>query len=118
MPKYPDATQWLSTHHVEIQTVAPGAKVDATTGVRPVVPIVVEQTHVFDANLQKQLLFKYKQNSKNKSLEKAKFLVDKKALITIIFGQCDEATKTEIALGTTYTADPQAGNLVKFINQL
>ena len=51
MPTYPDATRWSSTHYVEIQTVAPGAKVDATTGVRLFVSIVVEQTHVFDANL-------------------------------------------------------------------
>ena len=93
MPKYPDATRWLSTHHVDIQTVAPGAKVDATTGLRPCVPIVVEKKHVYDANLQKQLLWEYKQNSKNKSVEYAKFLVNKKALITLIFGQCNEATK-------------------------
>ena len=49
MPKYSNATRWSSTHHVEIQTIAPIAKVDATPGVRPFVPIVVEQTHVFDA---------------------------------------------------------------------
>ena len=105
MPTYPDPTQWLSTHQVEIQIVAPGAKVDATTGVCPFVPIVIEQTHVFKANIQKELLLQYKPNSKNKSLEYAKFLANKKALITIIFGRCDEATKTEIALGATYTVD-------------
>ena len=39
------------------------------------------------------------------------------ALIKIIFGQCDEATKTEISLGETYTADSQAGNLIEFIKR-
>ena len=44
MPTYLNATRWLSTHHVQIQTVAPGAAIDTTTGVRPFVPTVVEQT--------------------------------------------------------------------------
>ena len=104
MPPYPNVTQWLNTHHVEIQTVAPGAKVDATNGVRPFVPIVIEQTHVFAANLQKQLLSKYKRKSKIKSEAYTKFLATKKALITIIFGKCDEAQRTakqEISLSSS-----------------
>ena len=78
----------------------------------------MEQTHVFDANLQKEPLSEYEWNTKNKSQEYAKFLADKKALITILFGQCDEATKTEIALGTNYAADRQAGRLIAFIKQM
>ena len=46
---------------------------------------IMEQTHVFDANLQKELLLEYKRDSKNKSQEYAKFLANKKALITIKF---------------------------------
>ena len=38
--------------------------------------------------------------------------------MTIIFGQCDEATKTTIALGETYHADYQAGNLIKFLKRV
>ena len=34
----------------------------------------------------------YKRNSENKIQEYSKFLADKKSLITILFGQCDEAT--------------------------
>ena len=79
---------------------------------------MMEQTHVFDANLQKERLLEYKRDSKNKSQEYAKFLANKKALITIIFRQCDEATKTKIALGATYAADRQAGRLIKFLKQL
>ena len=78
----------------------------------------MEQTHVFDANLQKELLSECKQNSKNKSQEYTKFLANKKALITIIFGKFDEATKTKIPLGATYAADRQAGRLVEFTKQL
>ena len=103
---------------MEIQTVTPDTAIDTITGVRLFVPIVVEQIHDFDANLQKQLLFEYKRKSKIKSEEYPKFIADKKALIIIIFGQCDEATKTKIALGATYAADWQAGNIIKFIKQL
>ena len=79
---------------------------------------MMEQTLVFDANLQKERLLEYKRDSKNKSQEYAKFLADKKALTTIIFRQYNEATKTEIALRVTYAADCQAGNLIKFIKRL
>ena len=74
--------------------------------------------NVFDANLQKQLLSKYKWKSKIKSEEYTKFIANTKALIITKFGQCDEATKTKITLETTYTDDPQVGNLIKFIKQL
>ena len=36
----------------------------------------------------------------------------------IIFGGYNEANKTKIALGATYTADRQAGRLVEFIERL
>ena len=61
---------------------------------------------------------KYKRDSKNKSLEDSKFLADKKAVITIICGQCNKATKTKISLGATCAADRQAGRLIKFLKQL
>ena len=79
---------------------------------------MMEQTHVIDANLQKELLLEYKRNSKNKSQEYAKFLADKKSLITILFRQCDEATQTEIAFRATYTADRNAGRLLAFVEQM
>ena len=103
---------------MEIQTVTPTTTIDPSTRVHPFVPVVVEQTYISDTNLQKQLLLEYKRKSKIKSEEYAKFVADKKALITIIFGQCDEATKTEIAVGATYTAELQARNLIKFIKRL
>ena len=71
---------------MKIQTVVPTATIGSTTGLCPFVPVVVEQTHVFDTNLQKQLLSEYKQKSKIKSEEYAKILAKKNALITIIFG--------------------------------
>ena len=78
----------------------------------------MEQTHVFDANLQKERLSRYERNSKNKPQEYAKFLADKKALITILFRQCDGATKTKIPLGATDAADHQVGSLIAFIKRM
>ena len=78
----------------------------------------MEQTIVTNANLQEQLLSEYECNYKIKSQEYSKFLQDKKSLITILFGQCDEATQTEIALGDNYTEDRNEGRLLAFIEQL
>ena len=51
-------------------------------------------------NLQKQLLLEYDHKSKTKTQKWAKLTANKKSLITIIFGQQDDATRTKIALGT------------------
>ena len=95
MPAYLDTNQWSSTHHIQIAIVNPNATegVNAVTNDKcPVTYQTVEQTIVTDTNLQKQLLSDYECNSKNKSQEYTKFLADKKFLITILFGQFDEAT--------------------------
>ena len=63
----------------------------------------------------KAAIIGYERNSKTESQEYSKFLRDKKSLITILFGQCDEATQTEIALGDNYTEDRNEGRLLAFI---
>ena len=77
-----------------------------------------QKYHVFNPNLQKQLLSDYNQKSKLKLQEWSKLTADKKSLITIIFGQCDDATRTEIALGTNYKKDCEDGNLINFLTRL
>ena len=88
------------------------------TGKRVTTYKLVDHTVVTNANLQKQLLSEYKRNSKNKSQDYSKFLRDKKSLITILFGQCDEATQTEIALRDNYTDDRDEGRLLAFIERI
>ena len=66
----------------------------------------------------KQLLSEYKRNSKIKSQEYSKFLQDKNSSITILYGQCNEATQTEIALRDNYAEDRNEGRLLVFIDQL
>ena len=77
-----------------------------------------QRAHVFDANLQKQLQSDFDQKSKIKSQEYSKFIVDKMALMAIIYGQCNKTTKTKIALGRLYDADCQDGNLIKLLKQV
>ena len=60
---------------------------------------------LFNANLQNQLLSKLDQKAKTKPQNFSKFVADKKALITIMFGQWNEATKTDISLEVTYNVD-------------
>ena len=57
-----------------------------------------QQTLVFDANLKKKLLSECKRDSRIQSHEYSKFLANKKALITIIFGKCNKAIKTKLLL--------------------
>ena len=67
---------------------------------------------------KEQLLSQYKRNSRIKSQEYSKFLQDKKSLWTILYGQCDEATQTEIALWDNYTEDRNEGRLLAFFEQV
>ena len=77
--------------------------------------MVEQRTYVFDTNLQQQLLSDFEQKSKIKSQEYSKVVTDKKALMTIIYRQCDGATQTEIALGATYKVGRQDRNLIEFL---
>ena len=88
------------------------------TGERAITYKLVNETIVTNANLQKQLLSEYTRNSKIKSQEYSKFLQDKKSLCTILYGQCDEANQTEIALGDNYVEDRDEGRLLAFIERL
>ena len=38
--------------------------------------------------------------------------------MTIIFGQCDNATRTEIALGANYETNCEDGELINFLTRL
>ena len=119
MPSYPSAALWSHTHQIKIATVADGAAlVVGSATERGATYKLVDKTIVTNANLQKQLLSGYERNSKLKSQEYSKFLQDKKSLITILYGQCDKATQTEISLGDNYTNDQNGGRLLAFIERL
>ena len=85
MPPYPNANQWSTTHHMEMRTFNP-TYLAAADDSSPLTFDTMEQTHVLDTNFQKELLSEFEQDSKIKFQKYSKFLADKKALITLIFG--------------------------------
>ena len=117
MPAYPNTTLWSNTYHVQIQTVDPTAPADQHN-VRPVVTAMQEKSHVFDPNLQKQFLSEYDMKYKLKLQEWSKLIADKQSLMTIICGQCNNATRTEIALGANYKTNCENGELINFLTIL
>ena len=74
-----------------------------------------EKSHVFNPNLQKQLLSEYDIKCKLKLQELSKLIADKKSLMTIIYGQCNNATRTEIALGANYKTIRADAELINFL---
>ena len=104
MPAYPNANLWSIPHQIQVVTIAEGGAriMGSITSKRVTTYKLVDQTVITIASLQKQLLSEYKHNSKNKSEEYSKFVQDKKSLCKTLYGQCDEATQTEIALGDKY----------------
>ena len=105
LPTYQDAIKWSTEVNVKINTVDPTATPHTTTGVCPNIKILTTKTHIFDANLQNQLPSEYNIKSKTKQQEWDKYIAKKKSVIILIYGQCDNATLTELALGTTYEVD-------------
>ena len=115
LPTYPVTGRWLNTYHVEVVTVDANALPDATTGRRPEVVKLQEKTHISNPNLQKRLLSEHDIQSKLQLGEWSKLLADKRSLMTIIYGQCDDATRTEIALGTDYETIRTNAELIRFL---
>ena len=56
MPPYTNTNLWSTTHHIQVSIVDLHDNTDEDIGESPVCYQMMEQTHVFDANLQKKLL--------------------------------------------------------------
>ena len=74
---------------VEISTIDPTTAILANSSHAQII-ILKCQTHFLNANLLKQLLLEFYKKSKIKSQEFSKFTANKKALMTIMFGQYNE----------------------------
>ena len=68
--------------------------------------------------MSRQKKLQYNLDSKIKSQECAKQISDKKALMTIIGGQCNNTTLTKLALRTSFAVDSDKGNIIKFLDRL
>ena len=47
-----------------------------------------------------------------------KIIADKKSVMMIILNQCDKATRVEIALGSSYKDNLEAGEHIKFLARI
>ena len=56
MLDYPDSNLWSTTYHVQVSTANPDNNANDVTVERPICYQMMEQTHVTEANLQKELL--------------------------------------------------------------
>ena len=117
MPAYPDANQWFYNHEVYVEVVDK-SKTVGKDGLHPMESIMTNKTIITDSNLQKKLLSAYDQESKLKAQEWSKLKADEKSVMTILFGQCNDATRTEIALDPNYKTDCEDGNLINFLTRL
>ena len=93
----------------------PAAIPDPLTGLCAPITEVHEKSHVFDPNLQKQLLSEHDIQYKLKLSQWSKLLANKRSLMTIIYGQCDDATRTKIALGDNYEIFWRDAELIRFL---
>ena len=113
-PTYPLASQWSSTYHVEVNTVDPNGQLN-TNGTRVIIKALQKRTNIHNPNLQKQLLSEHDMKSKLELQEWYKLTTDKKALMTIIYGQCDDATRTEISIGARYKDICDDAEIINFL---
>ena len=81
-------------------------------GDSPVIKLLTTKTHIFDENLQKQLISEYEIQHHLKKTQWYKYIADEKVIMTLACGQCYEATLTKLALGAMYEVNCDAGNLV------
>ena len=76
---------------------------DMPSGNNPVDSEKVENTLIFNSNLQEQYGLNYDHESNTKSQKLDKLIADKKSVMKIILNQCDEDTRAEIALSSSHT---------------
>ena len=76
---------------------------------------MVEITPIHNSNPQEQSPLNYDQESSTKSQKWNKLIVDKKSVLKIILNQCNEDTRVEIALSSSYEDNLEAGKLNKFL---
>ena len=93
----------------------PAAIPDPTTLLRGPIVTLQKRTNVFNPNLQKQLLSELDMKCKVKLQEWSKLIADKKSLMTIIYRQCNDATRTKIALGNYYEVIRANAELIRFL---
>mmetsp|Transcript_3771 Transcript_3771/g.4076 ORF Transcript_3771/g.4076 Transcript_3771/m.4076 type:complete len:179 (+) Transcript_3771:294-830(+) len=79
---------------------------------------MVKNTPSFNSNLQERYRLYYDQESNMKSQKWDKLIANKKSVMKILPNRWDKNTRTEIALGSSYEDNLEAGELIKFLVRL
>ena len=72
-------------------------------------PEMVEDTPIFNSSPQDQKLLEYKYEPIVKFQEWDELIANKKSVIKIIFDLCNEETKAEIAINSSYKDNMKTG---------
>ena len=113
---HPIKRQHTSEHHVKLGFVNPIIELDVWSSNSPIDLEMVENTPIFNSNPQEQhQCLDYNQESNVKSQEWDDLLANKKSIMKIILGQCDEDTRARIALDSSDEYNMKIGELIKFL---
>ena len=95
--------------------VDPIIGLDVTFSNNPINSEMVENTPIFNSDLQERSRLNYKQELNTKSQKRDKLIADKNSVMKVILHQCDEYIRAEIALGLSYEDNLEARELIKFL---
>ena len=86
------------------------------------VPVLLVQkwsrSLLFESDLQEKVLSNYVRESKLNLQERDDIITGNKSLMTIIFEQCNDVTRTKISLSAFYKANHEARALIKFLTRV
>ena len=104
-----------SEHYVKQRVVDPIIGLDVPSGSSLIDPEMVENTLIFNLNPQDQQRLGYNHESILKSQEYDKLIANKKSVMKIIHDLCNEETKAEIVINSSYKDNIKTGDLIKFL---
>ena len=103
-------TQLCVEHTVTVNEQ--GNNVDVDT------PVMGDKWVVFDKNLQKIVMSKYKRNVQEKEKQWNWCQEHKKLLLAAVWSQLDDDTQAQMELSTNYDTHQEDGNIVEFLKLL
>ena len=93
---------------MKLGSINPIIRPDVPSDTSPIDTEMIESLPIFNPNLQEQSQLNYNQESKMKIQKWNRLIADKKSAMIIILNQCNENTKTEIALSSSYKDNLEA----------
>ena len=105
-------------HHVKLGVVDPIIGLDVPFGNSPTNSEVVENTPISNLYPRVQHRLNYNLELTTKSYEWDKLISKKKSVMERILDRCDEDTRAEIALDSSYEDNLKGGELLKFLTRV